>query len=158
MEKLSQSLEDYLEAIFMVSREKKIVRVKDLVKKLDVKTASVIGALKKLEQKGYVEHEHYGYIDLTPEGVIKATRIYEKHEVLYRFFTGFLNVAHETAEQDACRIEHCISDETFAKIIKLIKMIEAAPEKTPSWFEELRVYMSTETNESANPGEPGQII
>lgn len=143
MEKLSQSLEDYLEAIYVVSQEKKIVRVKDLVKKLDVKTASVIGALKKLEQKGYVEHEHYGYIDLTPDGVRKATRIHEKHQVLCTFLTDFLQVNPETADQDACLIEHDISDETFSKIIKLIKLVETSPDKLPQWFEELKKYMNT---------------
>jgi DtxR family Mn-dependent transcriptional regulator len=143
MEKLSQSLEDYLEAIYVVSLEKKIVRVKDLVKKLDVKTASVIGALKKLEQKGFVEHEHYGYIDLTPDGVRKATRIHEKHQVLYRFLTDVLQVGPEVAENDACLIEHDISDETFAKIIKLIKLVETAPDQLPQWFGELKTYMNS---------------
>jgi DtxR family Mn-dependent transcriptional regulator len=152
MEKLSQSLEDYLEAIFLVSQEKKIVRVKDLVKKMNVKTASVIGALKKLEQKGYVEHEHYGYIDLTPEGVRKATRIYEKHQVLYRFLTDFLHVGADTADQDACLIEHCISDETFSKIIKLLKMIESDPANIPTWLEDLKTFMNTNTREAENPG------
>lgn len=147
MEKLSQSLEDYLEAIFVVSQEKKIVRVKDLVKKLDVKTASVIGALKKLEQKGFVEHEHYGYIDLTPDGVRKATRIYEKHQILFRFLTDFLLVNPETADQDACLIEHDISDETFSKIIKLIRLLESEPDKIPHWFEELKVFMNSNTED-----------
>jgi DtxR family transcriptional regulator, Mn-dependent transcriptional regulator len=148
MEKLSQSLEDYLEAIFLVSKEKKIVRVKDLVKKLDVKTASVIGALKKLEQKGFVEHEHYGYIDLTPDGVRKATRIYEKHQVLFRFLKDFLNVGEEVAEKDACQIEHFISDETFSKIIKLIRMLETEPDKIPTWFDELKDYMNSGSDHS----------
>jgi DtxR family Mn-dependent transcriptional regulator len=144
-EKLSKSLEDYLEAIYMVARKKKIVRVKDLIKMLDVKTASVIGALKKLEQRGLVEHEHYGYIELTPEGEKKATRIYEKHTVLMRFLTGFLKVKEKTAEDDACLMEHCISDETFSKIIQLMRLLETAPDKIPSWFKELTAYMATDS-------------
>ena len=138
---LSKSLEDYLEAIFIVAREKKIVRVKDLIKMLKVKTASVIGALKKLEQKGFVEHEHYGYIELTPEGEKKAMRIYEKHTVLMKFLTDFLKVSEEIAEKDACLMEHCISEETFAKIIQLMRMLESSPDKIPSWFAELSTYM-----------------
>jgi DtxR family transcriptional regulator, Mn-dependent transcriptional regulator len=141
MEKLSQSLEDYLEAILVVSHEKKVVRVKDLVNKLNVKTASVIGALKKLEQKGFVEHEHYGYIELTPNGIKKANRIYEKHKILFRFLTDFLSVNKETAEKDACLIEHCISDETYDRIIRLLLLLETDPDKIPLWFEELKSYM-----------------
>lgn len=139
MEKLSQSLEDYLEAILIVSQEKKVVRVKDVVKMLKVKTASVIGALRKLEQKGFVEHEHYGYIELTAKGHKKATRLYEKHKVLHRFLTDFLNVDGKIANEDACLIEHCISDETYGKIIDLIKMVENEPERLPQWFEKLKM-------------------
>lgn len=148
--KLSKSLEDYLEAIYMVARDKKIVRVKDLIKMLDVKTASVIGALKKLEQRGLVEHEHYGYIELTPEGEKKAIRIYEKHTVLMEFLTEFLKVNKNTAEKDACLMEHCISDETFSKIIQLMRLFENAPGQIPSWFKELSKYMDTNNNMNSN--------
>jgi DtxR family Mn-dependent transcriptional regulator len=149
-DKLSKSLEDYLEAIYMVAQKKKIVRVKDLIKKLDVKTASVIGALKKLEQRGLVEHEHYGYIELTPEGKKKAIRIYEKHTVLMRFLTEFLKVNEKTAEKDACLMEHCISDETFSKVIQLIRLVETEPGKIPSWFKELTAYMDSDNSTGSN--------
>jgi DtxR family transcriptional regulator, Mn-dependent transcriptional regulator len=149
-DKLSKSLEDYLEAVYMVAQKKKIVRVKDLIKKLDVKTASVIGALKKLEQRGLVEHEHYGYIELTPEGKKRAMRIYEKHTVLIRFLTDFLRVDKKIAEKDACLMEHCISDETFSKIIQLIRLVEAEPVKLPSWFKELTAYMDSDNSKGSN--------
>ena len=149
-EKLSKSLEDYLEAIYVVAQSKKTVRVKDLIKKLDVKTASVIGALKKLEQRGLVEHEHYGYIELTDEGEKKATRIHEKHTILLRFLTEFLKVNEKTAEHDACLMEHCISDETFARMIQLIKLLETAPNKIPSWFKELTAYMDANNTTVSN--------
>ena len=155
MEKLSQSLEDYLEAIFVVSQKKKVVRVKDVVKMMNVKTASVIGALRKLVQKGFVEHEHYGYIDLTPAGIKKATRIYEKHKVLLRFLTDFLNVDHQVAEKDACLIEHFISDETFEKIIKLLQLLESEPNKIPIWLKGLKNYMNGKTGETTPVVKPG---
>lgn len=127
MDKLSQSLEDYLEAILMISREKRIVRVKDLAQQLKVKTASVIGALKKLSEKGLVEHEHYGYVALTPDGESTASCIKAKHDVLFYFLKDILNVEEKTAEQDACRIEHYVSEETMEGIGKLIKAVESAP-------------------------------
>jgi len=152
LEKLSKSLEDYLEAIYVVAQEKKIVRVKDLIKMLDVKTASVIGALKKLEERQLVNHEHYGYIELTAEGEKHAVRVYEKHKVLLRFLTEFLKVNKETAEKDACLMEHCISEETFAKIIQLLRLLEVSPEKIPAWFAELKTYMNTGLNTNTKPG------
>ncbi len=151
MEKLSQSLEDYLETILVISQKKKVVRVKDVVQMLNVRTASVIGALKKLAEKGYVEHEHYGYIELTPTGTKKATRIYDKHQVLFRFFTDFLKVNKKTAERDACLFEHCISDETYGKIIELLRLLEAEPDKVPIWLQGLKEYMNAQTGET--PGE-----
>ena len=155
MEKLSQSLEDYLEAIFVVSQKKKVVRVKDVVQMMNVKTASVIGALRKLAQKGYVEHEHYGYIELTPKGTKKATRIYDKHQVLFRFLTDFLSVNKRTAERDACLFEHCISDETYEKIIELMRLLEAEPDKVPIWLKGLKNYMNGRTGEPTQEVEPG---
>lgn len=121
---LTQSLEEYLETIFIISKKKKIVRVKDLVNRLNVKSASVIGALKKLTKNNYVNHEHYGYIELTSKGLKRAAKIYEKHKILYKFLTDVLNVSEEIAEKDACMIEHHISNETLKKIIKFVESIE----------------------------------
>jgi len=138
VEKLSQSLEDYLEAIYIVSLDKKIARVKDLVNRLGVKSSSVIGALKKLGAKGYIEHEHYGHIELTDEGRKRAERLYERHTTLTKFFHDILNVDEETAEEDACRIEHDLSEESYSKIIKLLSHIISLSDSDPACFEELK--------------------
>jgi len=137
VEKLSQSLEDYLESIYIISLDKKIARVKDLVNRLGVKSSSVIGALKKLGAKGFIEHEHYGHIELTDEGRKRAERLYERHTTLTRFFRDILNVDEKTAEADACQIEHDLSEESYSKIIKLIGHIIDMSEKNPACFEEL---------------------
>lgn len=128
MEELSQSLEDYLEAILLISRNKRIVRVKDLASHLDVRTASVIGALKKLSEKGLVDHEHYGYVALTVNGEEIAACIHDKHLILFRFLSEYLQVGQEIAERDACRIEHHVSSETLNGILKLIRVLESYPE------------------------------
>ena len=137
MEKLSQSLEDYLESIYIISLDKKIARVKDLVNRLGVKSSSVIGALKKLGAKGFVEHEHYGHIELTEEGKKRAERLYERHTTLTRFFHEILDVDEKTAEADACQIEHDLSEESYKKIIKLLSHIIAMSENDPVDFEKL---------------------
>ena len=137
MEKLSQSLEDYLESIYIISLDKKIARVKDLVNRLGVKSSSVIGALKKLGAKGFVEHEHYGHIELTEEGKKRAERLYERHTTLTRFFNEILDVDKKTAEADACQIEHDLSEESYRKIIKLLSHIISMSENDPAGFEKL---------------------
>lgn len=143
MEKLSHSLEDYLEAILIISQDKKTVRVKDLVKRQGVKTSSVIGALKKLGNRGLVEHELYGYIELTSKGIKKATKIYEKHKVLYKFLTNVLGVNKNIAEKDACLIEHYISDDTFVKMITFMRFVEMYSDGTPIRLAAFRDFMKT---------------
>jgi len=123
LQELSQSLEDYLEAIYLISKDKKIIRVKDVVVRMKVKTASVIGALKKLETKGLIEHERYGYIELTEFGIKRALKIYEKHSTLLYFIHNILGVEKKISEKDACNIEHYISDETLEKLIDFINKL-----------------------------------
>lgn len=140
---LSHSLEDYLEAIFLIYKKKKVVRVKDLVLRQNVKNASVIKAVKKLEQKGFINHEHYGYIELTQSGKKKAAGIYEKHKALFTFLTEVLDLDEETAETDACRMEHYISKETLKRLLKLIEFVEYCPGCYPKWSKGLKEFINT---------------
>ena len=146
MEKLTHSQEDYLEAIFLLAKNKKIVRVRDLEKRLKVKSASVIFALKRLESLGLLNRENYGYIELTPYGERKAAEIYEKHHILFRFFSEVLTVTSQTADSDACQMEHYMSPETFEKFFKFIRYIELCPKGTnPKWLGDFRTYLETGT-------------
>lgn len=140
---LSQSLEDYLEAIYMISKEKKIVRVKDIVTKLNVRSSSVIGALKKLKERGYVNQEHYGYIVLTPSGLKSSEELLKKHKSLYKFFNSILKVNSKIAEKDACAIEHHISEETYSKMMRLIDFIERSSDSGEKWHENLLIFLKT---------------
>ncbi len=143
MEVLTASLEDYLEAILVTSLKRKVVRVKDIVRLLNVRTASVVGAMKVLAQKGLVVHERYGYIELTQQGVAVASEIYDRHKTLYRFFREILGVDSETAAEDACRIEHHIDKKTAERMVKFITFIESCPEGTPLWLSSFHHYAKT---------------
>ncbi len=138
MDKLSRSLEDYLESIYIISLDKKIARVKDIVNRLGVKSSSVIGAIKKLVAGGYVEHEHYGHIELTKEGRKRAVRLYDRHTTLTKFFHEILHVDKKIAEEDACRVEHELSEESYSRIIKLLAHIISLSETDPKCFNELK--------------------
>jgi len=121
---LTQSLEDYLEAIKILQAEKGIARVKDIGRFLKVKNPSVVSALGVLSRNGYVEHEKYGHVELTPKGMKEAGRIHSKHRAIVEFLNRKLGIPMEIARMDACRIEHVISEVTYEKIL-------AASEKKP---------------------------
>ncbi|GAB1401371.1 hypothetical protein MASR1M68_02820 [Elusimicrobiota bacterium] len=120
-EKLSESLENYLETIAFLKRENKVARVKDISKMMGVKNSSVNIALNVLSERGYVIHERYGYVDLTSKGQILADDIQKKEDLLFSFLHDILGVEKEIALKDACKMEHTISDETLAKLISFVK-------------------------------------
>ena len=99
---MTQSLEDYLEAVYMISLQKRVIRVKDISEKLSVKKPSVVNALKELEHLNYLSHEKYGYIDLTQEGELQAKSILKKHTMLKDFLEKTIGVSEKAAEADAC--------------------------------------------------------
>jgi len=121
------SMEDYLEAIAKLGEGRKAVRVKQLSEMLRVKMPSVTSALKKLSEQELVEHEKYGHIKLTPEGDKVARDVIYRHEALTRFFAQALDISQETAEEDACRIEHVISPLSMERLTKFVEFIEACP-------------------------------
>ncbi len=121
------SMEDYLEAVAMLQGKDKVVRVSQISRKLKVKMPSVTSALKKLSEQRLVEHERYGRIKLTPEGDTVARDVIRRHEALTRFFAQALGINRETAEEDACKIEHVISSLSMERLAKFVEFIEACP-------------------------------
>ncbi len=110
-----ESSEDYLEAILIISNEKKVVRNIDIARHLEFSKPSVSIALKKLKEKGLIEIDGDNLVTLTKEGLEIAERTYQKHLGITRVLIS-LGVDKKTAEKDACRIEHVISEETFNAI------------------------------------------
>ena len=122
-------MEDYLEAIVMLKKEKSIVRVKDLSDILGVKKPSVSGALKVLSAGKFVIHEKYGDISLTKKGETEAGKIYQKHEILAKFLNDILGVDFETAMDEACKMEHCMGAITLEKLGNFIKTLKGREKK-----------------------------
>jgi len=123
----SASMEDYLEAIAKLGERRKAVRVKQLSERLGVKMPSVTSALKKLSEQELVEHERYGHIKLTPEGDKVARDVIRRHKALTRFFAQALGIDKNTAEKDACRIEHVISPLGMERMARFVEFIGACP-------------------------------
>ena len=115
-EELTSNMEDYLEVILNLQQEHRVARVKDVAQRLKVKMPSVTGAMKGLAEKGLVNYERYSYLTLTEAGEKIAREIGDRHKTFYSFLTGVLQLDHETAELDACRLEHATSRKTFERI------------------------------------------
>jgi DtxR family Mn-dependent transcriptional regulator len=119
----SGSMENYLEMIAMLGKEKNIVRVTQLSTALGVKKSSVSAALTKLSKQGLVKHEKYGYVELTPEGEKIAHDILHRHKVLEQFLVEILGVNQKVAWKDACEMEHYISPVTIQKLTMFVEHV-----------------------------------
>ena len=117
--KLTSSLEDYLEIICNYEKEGQVVRAVDISKVLNISRASVTEALQKLASKNLITYEKT--IKLTDEGREKAIEVVSKHKVLQTFFEDILGLDSQEASENACRIEHVISEKAFDKISDFIK-------------------------------------
>ena len=112
---IGESGEMYLETIYILSQKSSAVRGIDVGEYMGFSKPSVSRAVGLLKSEGFVKIDEYGYIKLTETGKAKAKIIYERHTLLTQLFRG-LGVDEETAEEDACRIEHYISEKTFDAI------------------------------------------
>lgn len=112
---IHESAEDYLEAILMLKNEKGYARSVDIAAKLNVTKPSVSFAMKRLRENDYLLMDAENLITLTPKGLAIAERILDRHTTLSRFLMQ-LGVGEKQAYEDACKIEHDISEETFAAI------------------------------------------
>lgn len=110
--KIQESAENYLETILMLKKRKGSVRSIDIANELEFSKPSVSVAMKNLRENGYIEVDPDGYISLLPSGCAIAEKMFERHMTLTNWLTA-LGVSPEVAQDDACRIEHVISEESF---------------------------------------------
>lgn len=118
---MHESGEMYLETILLLKKRNNSVRSIDVAKELGFSKPSVSRGVGILKNDGYIEIDSKGFIELTELGLKKANSVYEKHLYLTDFLIVTANVSKEVAEEDACRIEHIISDEVFMGIKKYVE-------------------------------------
>ena len=117
---VNESAENYLETILILSRQLPVVRSVDIANELNFKKSSVSVAMKHLRENGHITVDKSGFITLTPSGREIAEMIYERHEMISSWLIR-VGVSKETALEDACKIEHVISKESFDAIKEFIK-------------------------------------
>ncbi|HUX49247.1 MAG TPA: metal-dependent transcriptional regulator [Spirochaetia bacterium] len=120
---LSESQEDYLEAIYHIVKKKHAARAKDISRRLGVNNSSVTGALRALSQKGLVNYEPYDLITLTSEGDEIAGRVVKRHEFLLDFLVRVLGIPADEAEVSACHLEHSLTDIVFERLIQFVDTV-----------------------------------
>lgn len=124
---ITESLEDYLETIYELIRDKQVARVKDIAKARDVRMASVSPAMHRLQDLGLIVYNRREFIQLTPKGKQIALKVIAHHEILRRFLCDFLHVDKNIAEEDACQIEHHISDQTIDRLVRFFEFMDTCP-------------------------------
>lgn len=113
---IHESGENYLETILILQNKLGFVRSIDIANELEYTKPSISRAVSILKQAEYITVQESGQIILTEKGMQKANQIYDRHKIITRYLILSLGLSRETADQDACRIEHIISQETFDKI------------------------------------------
>lgn len=142
-EHLSASLEDYLEAIYHIAREKGAARAKDIAGRLKVNNSSVTGALKSLAARELVNYAPYDIVTLTAKGDVIARDVVMRHEALKDFFVKVLAVDDDLADEGACKMEHEIPRPILERFIQYVKFVEGCPTGGARFVEEFGYRCTT---------------
>jgi len=127
--KINEASENYLEAILVLEKKEEHVRMSDIAKMLNVSKPSVNKAMGILKEAGYILQEKYGTIIFTDAGRQYAEKVYARHRLFKRFFIEILGIEESIAEEDACHMEHCVSDETMSKLDEYLTQVLNKQEK-----------------------------
>ena len=132
--RLSESLEDYLEAIFHLVAEKQAARARDIAKRLKRGRSSVTGALHALAEKGLINYAPYEVITLTRKGEAAAREIVRRHEVLRDFLVKVLSIDEKLADEGACQMEHAIPPAIFERFMEFVEFVDVCPRAGAKWI------------------------
>ena len=135
----TRNIEDYLEAIWDLQKNKGYIKVKDIADKLEVTRPSVSEMIKKLSENEYIIYEKYGGIIFTGRGKKLAQEIKKRHNLLVEFLK-IIGVDEQNAQQDACKLEHDVSPETITCLLEFVEFISLLPESS-KWKENFQEYL-----------------
>lgn len=133
---LSQSAEDYLETIYILTRREPAAKTKEIAQRMKVSSASVSEMLGKLSEQEYIHYEKYRGATLTEKGLAVAKRVRRRHRLLEKFLTDILGLKRDKSHVEACRLEHIVSDESMKKICQMVQDPASCSLEKP--FEECR--------------------
>jgi DtxR family Mn-dependent transcriptional regulator len=135
---LSQSMEDYLEAILWLVRRDKVARVRDIAAHLGVAMPSVTAALKALSHRGLVNYDPYQFVTLTPSGSALAEQVSQRHSDISEFLVNVLGLDPAAAQANACRMEHVVDETVLARLRKFAEFASRRCEMGENWIEQFK--------------------
>jgi len=135
---LSSSLEDYIETIYHLVAANESARVTDIAKRLDVRNASVTGALNSLASKGLVNYSPYDEVTLTASGRAAAEDVVYRHRTLRDFLLRVLSIEEREADDAACRMEHAVPAHVLKRLADFAAFVENCPRAGADWIERFR--------------------
>lgn len=147
---LSENLEDYLETILRLEKANKVARVKDIAEMRGVLRGSVTGALKSLSEKGLINYEPYSFITLTRKGAAIAGEITRRHRVIKDFLVHVLQLDQETAEDNACRMEHAMDRAAVDRLVAFIDYVDTCPRTDADWLAGFERHRQQEPEDKPN--------
>ncbi|MBS3813516.1 metal-dependent transcriptional regulator [Candidatus Bipolaricaulota bacterium] len=136
---ITKNLEDYLEAIYNSIRTRGHAGTNEIARDLQVKPPSVTEMFRKLNERGWVNYKKYEGVTLTREGKRIAKNVSDVHSKV-RKFLELIQVSSEQADEDACQVEHHLSQESIGQLSKFIEFIENCPEEQARWIEHFHYF------------------
>lgn len=140
-QQLTSTLEDYLEAIFRIQREKRFARVRDISGALNVAKSAVTAALRSLSEKGLVNYEPYEPVTLSSEGRERAERIALRHRIMGDFLNNVLGLEPQQADSIACGVEHAIDRDALERFVCFLAFVGRQREEGQSWLDEFQRFI-----------------
>ena len=140
---LTATMEDYLESILLLSRKRRVVRMRDIANLLGVTPSTATGAVQALKKHGLLSHEKYEDVILTPRGQSIAEDVYQRHEDIRDFLQAVLLLDREMAEEEACRIEHSITPFTLERLRRFAATLRLCNQGEPGCLRAFRTYVDT---------------
>ncbi|MBM4016777.1 MAG: metal-dependent transcriptional regulator [Planctomycetes bacterium] len=135
---LSESLQDYLEAVYFLVQRQRVARVKDISAMVGVGKSSVTGAVQALASRGLVNYGPYQFVTLTEAGEAAGRELVSRHRVLKRFLMDVLGVAEAEAESVGCRMEHAVKGDVLARFVAFVELLDRRRAADPGWAAALR--------------------
>jgi len=126
---LSPALEDYLQAILNIEQRKRVARVRDISRAMDVHKSSVTAALHSLSEKGLVSYQPYEAATLSKEGLRVARELAERHEILREFLEQVLGIEPELADSGACQVEHAVHPKVLDRVLCFLAFLSESPRR-----------------------------
>lgn len=147
----SPSKDHYLREMFELKQEKGYVRVTDVARRLEVKKSAVSQIISKLEEEGFIDRTDHPFINLTPRGVAAARLTISRFNILNDFMIEVLGIPQEVAFEDACKLEHFVSDETTDRLVDMIRFFQQDNPEVKNLLKKFQKFHRTCEGEDSCP-------